>query len=525
MTGEDKDSPGARSGRQPQGARRGLEVRSVDPRMLVVRANVRTAAAADPELVESIRANGIIQPPVVYADGGDLVLIAGHRRTAAAIAAGLDRIDVLVGPPLLEAGRLGAQVSENTNRSGLTAAEVADAVQQMTLLGLPAGQIAKAAGLRKAQVDAARAVATASRTVKDAVAGAPALTLEQAAVLAEQGDDRDAVEALLAGAAQGPLSFEHTAAQIAARRERAAQLAAAAEHWASSGYTVLNPDGATAVLDKGQAFVRDLAGADGQRLHAGHSGVCEAHAGCPDRAVVLSRWQPEQVQEVCLDPKRNGHQPARPTGGGGKGTQQQERAKVIEGNKLWKIASGVRLAHLRTVVRGGRFSRDLVDALHRHLLAHPSHLPEDWKRRLYFELLDFPGSGVAKEESGHGLLKTAVDPAAPANRVVGQLLAAVADGGERDLAQTTWRAPNKAAADYLTLLVAHTGYQLSDIETAAVHAVRPAWKPQATPLPAAGKAPMRRAARTAHGEGAGRGTTAAPAAAGGNPARGRGGPR
>ena len=44
------------------------ETRLVDPRALVTRANVRAVAEPDPELVESIRANGIIQPPVVYAD-------------------------------------------------------------------------------------------------------------------------------------------------------------------------------------------------------------------------------------------------------------------------------------------------------------------------------------------------------------------------------------------------------------------------------------------------------------------------
>ena len=119
------------------------ETRWVDPRALVTRANVRTVAEPDPELVASIQANGIIQPPVVYADGADLVLIAGHRRTAAAIAAGLERIEVVIGPRLDEQARLAAQVSENTNRAGLRAVEVSDAVEQMALLGVPAGQIAK----------------------------------------------------------------------------------------------------------------------------------------------------------------------------------------------------------------------------------------------------------------------------------------------------------------------------------------------------------------------------------------------
>ena len=124
------------------------ETRWVDPRALITRANVRTVAQPDPELVASIRVHGILQPPLVYADGDDLVLVAGHRRTAAAIEAGCERIEVVVGPRLDDQLRIAAQISENTNRAGLRAVEVSDAVEQMALLGVPAGQIAKAAGLR-----------------------------------------------------------------------------------------------------------------------------------------------------------------------------------------------------------------------------------------------------------------------------------------------------------------------------------------------------------------------------------------
>jgi hypothetical protein len=98
---------------------------------------------------------------------------------------------------------------------------------------------------------------------------------------------------------------------------------------------------------------------------------------------------------------------------------------------------------------------------------------------LFFTLLDFTGSGVAKAEGRNGLLKTTVDPTVPGNRVTGQLLAAVADAAERSLANSTWRHPNPGGTDYLTLLVGHTGYQLSDIEVTAMKATTPR---TATPL-------------------------------------------
>ena len=264
-------------------------------------------AEPDPELVDSIRVHGILQPPVVYADGADLVLIAGHRRTAAAIAAGLARIEVVVGPRMDDQLRIAAQVSENTNRAGLRAVEISDAVEQMTLLGVPAGQIAAAAGLRKAQVEAARKVAAANKAVKDAIIDAPELTLDQAAELTSWGEDPDAVADLLAAAEDGEVSFAHTRSRLADQRERREAITAAEDSWIAQGYLVLQPEGSFEKLPPGAAYVRDLADADGTPLLKGWSGVSPGHATCPDRAVFVNRWRPEDATEVCLDPKRNSH--------------------------------------------------------------------------------------------------------------------------------------------------------------------------------------------------------------------------
>ena len=54
----------------------------------------RTLASpeADAMLAASIAAIGIIQPPLVRTDGEELVIVAGHRRVAAAIATDLERM-------------------------------------------------------------------------------------------------------------------------------------------------------------------------------------------------------------------------------------------------------------------------------------------------------------------------------------------------------------------------------------------------------------------------------------------------
>ncbi|WP_292531518.1 ParB N-terminal domain-containing protein [Methylocystis sp.] len=77
-----------------------MELRTVNPRNLKPNPDNprRTAAGehADQQLVANIKAIGITQPPVVRAEGEDMVVVAGDRRVRAAIAAGLSEILVLV---------------------------------------------------------------------------------------------------------------------------------------------------------------------------------------------------------------------------------------------------------------------------------------------------------------------------------------------------------------------------------------------------------------------------------------------
>ena len=76
------------------------ELRSVDPRTLQPNPNnPRTTPvppSMDEQLLASIKAVGIIQPPCVSATDGRLIIEIGNRRVKAAIRAELPVIDVLV---------------------------------------------------------------------------------------------------------------------------------------------------------------------------------------------------------------------------------------------------------------------------------------------------------------------------------------------------------------------------------------------------------------------------------------------
>ncbi|MFZ6764983.1 ParB/RepB/Spo0J family partition protein [Pseudoroseomonas sp. WGS1072] len=77
-----------------------MELRIVDPRLLQANPNNprRTAAGKEMDdlLVASVKAVGLVHPPLVRPAGDSLEIIAGHRRVASAIEAGLEEIHVEV---------------------------------------------------------------------------------------------------------------------------------------------------------------------------------------------------------------------------------------------------------------------------------------------------------------------------------------------------------------------------------------------------------------------------------------------
>ena len=80
-----------------------MQIIKIDPRALNQNQDdarqSKSSSQADALLLATVRAVGIIQPPVVspQVDGGNGYIIqAGHRRVQAAIIAGLEEIEVLV---------------------------------------------------------------------------------------------------------------------------------------------------------------------------------------------------------------------------------------------------------------------------------------------------------------------------------------------------------------------------------------------------------------------------------------------
>jgi ParB/RepB/Spo0J family partition protein len=109
--------------------------------------NVRRDAAADEEMVESIKAQGILQALSVVEDGDRYLLIAGHRRLDGARQAGLTAVPASILEHLTTRGQqIEAMLVENGQRVDLTPMEEAKAYEQLTLEGYKPKDIAKATG-------------------------------------------------------------------------------------------------------------------------------------------------------------------------------------------------------------------------------------------------------------------------------------------------------------------------------------------------------------------------------------------
>jgi ParB family chromosome partitioning protein len=120
--------------------------------------NIREDLGDLADLAASIRAQGILQPLVVQhhvTEPGAYEVIAGHRRLAAARAAGVEEIPVVVrqrAPNNSPAPALEVMLVENCMRRDLGPVEKAEAMGALRNYGLTATAIARRTGLSDATV-------------------------------------------------------------------------------------------------------------------------------------------------------------------------------------------------------------------------------------------------------------------------------------------------------------------------------------------------------------------------------------
>ncbi len=431
----------------------GTRVYRMPPGELVLGRNVRVDVTPDPEMSASIRARGVLQPIVAYLHDGRVQVHMGQRRAYFAAAEGLPWVPVMLTVPPEDESRLFDQLVENAHRAPNTTADRAIAVQQLALIGIPAGEIVRRSALRRGDVDAALAVA-ASATARAVTVTHPDLNLAQAAAIAEFDDEPDVVEELTAAAGRG--LFDHAVQRARDDRLSAAARARVAAELAAAGVTALER-----VDWSSTSTLQSL-------------GITPAkHRDCPGHAAYLSQgnsyvhgrtewtWRAEYV---CT--QRRVH------AGGASGTldaeaARQDRADVIAGNRAWRAAEQVRRRWLAEFARRTRPPAGAEQFIAAALLRR-----DDCLRRAienHHELLrhllepDEAGPTTRIDEQLQGFLS----PGASSKRALVLAAATLLAAWENTTDVHCWRSPtggHRGVDRFYLGQLAAWGYELSDIE-------------------------------------------------------------
>lgn len=428
----------------------------LDPNTLTVHPlNVRRDLGDLRALTRSVKESGVLVPLLVVPDDGGHLVIAGHRRQAAAIAAERPKVWCIIRHDIEgDVEQITGMVIENIHRKPLTAGEEAAAYEQLALLGLSDTAIATQTGMSRQHVSKGRKVAASE--VATAVADRYDLTLDQALVLAEFADDREAVKTLTVAARTDPGRFAHIASRLRQDREEAQAHADAVAALIDAGVAVLDsrPTGTAASL-------RDLTdGDDGNPLDA------DEHQACPGHAVFVPRHLPSAPEHYCLDPEAHGHrsrygQSSRSTPTAMSDEQKAERREVIENNKAWRAAEPVRRGFVRSLLARKTPPKGTLRFIAEQITAHPNQVG-DGTDDLLADLLGVERSARASVGVDH--LATLTDQRLPL-----ALLARVAVDIEERTGVHSWRNPSAEVAAWLRFL-ASAGYAPADVEQIVVSA-------------------------------------------------------
>lgn len=445
-------------------------VQQIDPRTLLLDRNLRLTTATNRDLVASIKDHGVLIPIVAVQAADGIRVRHGHRRTLAAIDAGLPTVPVLVigedaDTDKAHIARLLAQWAENEHRAGLTDADKVTAVEQLAAFGLSPASISRRTRTPREQVAAALTVAAspAARGATDA----HHLDLAQAATIAEFDGDADAVSTLLDAARTG--DFDHAAQRLRDDRTDRAARDRAAQALRDSGILVLDrADTDSPVL----ALTR--------LTHDGTPLTAESHGACPGHAAyLLQTYRRHDNAEdggyvpvyVCTDPGAHGHtdrnQPSPRTGSGTSTSgalARAQRATVVESNKSWRAATTVRRAWLRTFSARRTPPSDAARFVAARLAGGDPALSRALSRAhpLATELLGTEADPLEPAQLT-AMIGTASEP-----RAQMLVLVLVLAAYEDTLDVHTWRFPIPSTRRYLATLE-QWGYTLAPIERTVAH--------------------------------------------------------
>lgn len=342
-----------------------LELITVAPAALGVRDQAREDATPDEQLIASVRQHGIIQPPVVELDPetGGHVIVTGHRRVGAAIAAGLTAITCILRPTPLdgEAVTLEQQIVENERRKQLSAKDLAAGYEKLTLFGLRPEDIAAGLGESTTRVRAGLKINT-SKAAAELVEAEPSIDFEQAAIIAEFDEHPKLQKSLIETATSRPENFQRDAARARTDREVEIRVTALKELLREKGVKIAEVLAYAADWWTGKGNGRTL-----DRLNI----PVEEHTACPGHAAIIHKAQSYHLNEqpsewimyVCTDWQDNGHEIASRTPAESTLTPEELEARAEQDRERERVAA--ERAERQALITANTTARH--DWIHQHL--------------------------------------------------------------------------------------------------------------------------------------------------------------
>jgi ParB/RepB/Spo0J family partition protein len=204
--------------------------------------NVRRSLGKLDELTRSIKGVGIVEPLIVTTHDslpdGEYLIVAGHRRHAAAIAAEVEHVPVIV-RTFTEAERVATAIVENVHRDALNPIEEATAYLRLCELDFTVRRLARTVGRSEKHVRSRLALLELPDRAHDLIE-AGRLTLAGAEVLLAAKDRPEVIDEVLAddSVEQGRIE---SAVRAATRRAEHAEARVALEaELAAAGIDVLD---------------------------------------------------------------------------------------------------------------------------------------------------------------------------------------------------------------------------------------------------------------------------------------------
>jgi ParB family chromosome partitioning protein len=459
----------------------------LDPNTLLVDVNIRKESRPDKDFVASIKELGVLVPLVaVRTATGEVRVRFGHRRTLAAIEAGLPTVPVeIVGDESTDdAGqidRILGQYAENVHRSDLTAGEKVQVVAQLSAFGVKAGEITKKTRIPKKDVKAAMSVAR-SELAKTASERYDFLTLEQAAAVAEFQDDPEAVKRLILDAKEG--GFDHTVQWLRKDRQEKVEIAKVEGELLKQGVTVIEPPGYNSPI-KTLIQIRRTQRTLTDQAHAscpGHAAFVEAYTDYYDDDQGNEQEQlVTEVTYVCTDPVANGHLKATGTAAEGNKPRdtsvqdaadeaaREERRRVIANNKAWRAASEVRREFVKKLVARAKAPKGSPAFVAMWLAdpVSPASNAINHRHSVACDLLGVEPSSYWSKPKEDGTNLVGLVANASLDRAEVLILAMAFGSHEAVMSEQVWRRPSHHNGRYL-LQLAEWGYELSKIEQSVI---------------------------------------------------------